>query len=227
MLNRFKGIYTLTGGALTGILLACTTNLTQAEENIAKLKDIPDELEGIVIEQPVPVAEFKLVNQYDKPFTRESFKGKWSFVFFGYTNCPDICPTTMAELDNAASRLESVESVKDKIQYVFVSIDPDRDTPKQLADYVSYFSSKFVAVTGDKEELKKLATPLRIGFRVGFKTKSSYFMDHGASMILVDPQGQYYARFRPPHYSEEIVSRFQNIMSYRLHAKKQKKKNES
>ena len=181
--------------------------------------DLPEELQALLVEKPAIVDDFNLVDQYKKPFTRDRLKNKWTFVFFGYTNCPDVCPTTMAEIDNAAARLKKLNDSRNDIQYVFVSIDPGRDTPEHLAEYVSYFTTPFIATTGEESELKKFATPLRVGFRVGFKTESTYFMDHGASMILIDPEARYYARFRPPHYSEEIVSRFKSIMDYRSQIK--------
>jgi len=175
---------------------------------------IPDDLRGLLIEQPVPVPEFHLVDQQNKPFTADRLKGAWTFLFFGYTHCPDVCPTTLTELDNAANQLKAMQTPQRKIQYVFISVDPGRDTPKLLGDYVSYFDAAFIAATGKDEDLKQLANPLGIKFARGIGTDTEYLVNHSSAMLLIDPRGRYFARFRAPHYSEEIVDGFKQVVTY-------------
>jgi protein SCO1/2 len=180
----------------------------------AQSDDVPEELRGLLIKQPVTLPVFDLVDQQNQPFTAERLKGAWSFIFFGYTHCPDVCPTTLTELDNAASRLNDLQTPQRKIQYVFISVDPERDTPALLGDYVSYFGAKFIAATGKEQELKQLASPLGIKFEKGIGSPTEYLVNHSSAMLLIDPQARYYARFRAPHYSEEIVEGFKQVVTY-------------
>ena len=181
----------------------------------AKSDAIPDELRGLIKKQPVAVPEFKLVDQNNQPFNTDRLKGAWTFMFFGYTHCPDVCPVTLTELDNAASRINDLQSEGRKIQYVFISVDPNRDTPASLGQYVSYFGAKFIAATGSEQALKQLADPLGIKFERGVGTDTEYLVNHSSSMLLIDPQAQYYARFRAPHYAEEIVEGFKKVLPYK------------
>lgn len=176
--------------------------------------DIPDELRGLLVKQPVDINAFELLDQHKQPFDRERLKGAWTFMFFGYTHCPDVCPTTLTELDNAASQLSSLQTDKRKIQYVFVSVDPARDTPELLGDYVSYFGAKFIAATGRNQELENLAKQLDIKFEVGTGLDNQPQVNHSSAMLLIDPQARYYARFHAPHYAEDIVYNFKNLLAY-------------
>jgi len=173
-----------------------------------------EEIEALLVKKPGPVPAFELTDHEKKPFNVDRLMGAWSLVFFGYTNCPDVCPTTLTELDNAASRLNRLGNLQNKIQYVFVSVDPDRDTPELLANYISYFGAKFIAVTGNKEQLTKFATPLNIQFNIGIGFNKEYIVNHSSAMLLIDPQGRYYARFNAPHYAEEIVANFKALKRY-------------
>ena len=181
----------------------------------AKSEDIPDELRGLIKKQPVAVPEFKLVDQKNQPFNRERLKGAWTFMFFGYTHCPDVCPLALTELDNAANRINDLQNETRKIQYIFISVDPNRDTPASLGDYVSYFGAQYIAATGSEQALKQLAGPLGIKFGRGVGTENEYLVNHSSTMLLIDPQAQYYAHFRAPHYSEEIVEGFKKVLTYK------------
>ena len=181
----------------------------------AESDDIPDELRGLIKKQPVAVPPFELVDQTNQPFDVERLKGAWTFMFFGYTHCPDVCPLTLTELDNAANQLNDLQNADRKIQYVFISVDPNRDTPASLGDYVSYFGAKFIAATGSEKALKQLADPLGVKFGRGVGTDTEYLVNHSSTMLLIDPQAQYYARFRAPHYAEDIVEGFKKVLTYK------------
>ena len=180
----------------------------------AKSSAVPDELRGLLIDQPIAVPAFKLVDQQNQALNVERLKGAWTFMFFGYTHCPDVCPTTLTELDDAASQLNSLQNPERKIQYVFISVDPERDTPALLGNYVSYFGAKFIAATGSEQALKQLASPLGIQFERGIGTENEYLVNHSSAMLLIDPQARYFARFRAPHYAEEIVDGFKKVLTY-------------
>ena len=174
-------------------------------------QSVPEALDGIVLETPKKLTPFKLASQGDKTFTVDQFDGKWSFVFFGYTNCPDICPNTLGELEKARPGLTPSPPREDNIQYVFVSVDPKRDTPTELAQYLSYFEAPFLGVTGELDQLKQFAQQVDIKFSYTEISKTQYFVNHSSAMILIDPEGRYYARFNAPHYAEDIVSIFKLI----------------
>jgi protein SCO1/2 len=180
----------------------------------AKSGVIPDELRELLIQQPVTVPDFKLTDQQKQPFNVQRLKGAWTFIFFGYTHCPDVCPTTLTELDDAAGALKDLQTAQRKIQYVFVSVDPERDTPELLADYINYFDAKFIAATGPVQDLKQLTEPLGIKFEREVRAGTEYQVGHSSAMLLIDPQARYYARFLAPHYSEEIVAGFKQVLIY-------------
>ena len=202
-------IFLLMCALVTMVVLGVSINST------AGSGDVPDELLDLLVKQPVALETFNLVDQQKQVFNKERFKGAWTFLFFGYTHCPDVCPTTLTELDDAASQIDNLRNANRKIQYVFVSVDPNRDTPEMLADYVSYFDAKFIAVTGSEIELRRLAKALNIKFERGIGTENEYLVNHSSAMLLIDPQARYYARFRAPHYSEEIVDSFKKVLTYR------------
>lgn len=180
----------------------------------AESKSAPEEIEDLLLKNPVPVRPFELIDHEKKAFNQERLKGVWTLIFFGYTHCPDVCPSTLTELDNAASRLKNQANFKHKLQYVFVSIDPKRDLPEHLADYISYFGAKFIAVTGEHEQLKNLTSSLGIKYKIGTGFNNEYLVEHSSAMLLIDPDGRYYARFKAPHYSEEIVSGFKSLKKF-------------
>ncbi|MEF7614771.1 SCO family protein [Aquincola sp. MAHUQ-54] len=120
--------------------------------------------------------------------TLDEFKGKVVVVFFGFTQCPDVCPTTMAEL---AEVKRSLGADGDKVQGVFVSVDPERDTPELLKAYVTNFDPSFVALRGTPEETKAVAREFKVFYsKVPGKTEGSYTVDHTAGSYLFDPQGK-------------------------------------
>lgn len=168
--------------------------------------------EGILT-SPITPPAFTLTRHDLMPFTPDSLRGKWSLMFFGYTHCPDVCPTTLTELAQAYSLLGEQDALKD-IQFVFISVDPERDTPQRLAGYVSYFNEAFVGATGIPDEIKRLTQALGIRYEKAEPTETGYVVNHSSAVLLMDPQGRYYARFSAPHYSEVISQRVLDIRRY-------------
>ena len=123
--------------------------------------------------------------------------GRWSFIFFGYTHCPDVCPTTLSVLNSVARKLEGR---KDQVQFVFISIDPERDTPEKLGQFVSYFNGTFIGATGTDDAINALTRQLGVIYaRVEENSGTdNYLMDHSASVLLFDPAGRFHAVFTPP-----------------------------
>ena len=132
--------------------------------------------------------EFSLPDAEGKTRTLAEFKGKVSVVFFGYTQCPDVCPTTMAEL---AQIKKSMGADGERVQGVFVTIDPDRDTPQVLKAYMASFDPTFVALRGSAEQVKATAREFKVFYaKVPGRSDGTYTMDHTAGSYIFDPQGR-------------------------------------
>ena len=149
------------------------------------------------------LSDFELVDQNGKTITRASLEGSWSLMFFGYTNCPDICPTTLSELNKVQSELDDKG---EKIQVLMVTVDPERDTPPKLAEYVAHFHPDFVGLSGTKEEIDGAGE----GFGIYYEKQegseaTGYLVDHTARVFVVDPQGNYQLSFSYGTPVEDIV----------------------
>tara|TARA_Y200000002_G_scaffold371810_1_gene368881 strand:- start:312 stop:956 length:645 start_codon:yes stop_codon:yes gene_type:complete len=147
--------------------------------------------------EPREITPFELTSHDGDVFNNASLKGQWSLVFVGYTFCPDICPTTMAELNGVYPELKALESVQ-PIRVVFVSVDPKRDSVKRLAEYVNYFNEEFIAVTGEHKALFPFVRNLGMMYAIAESTYNpNYLVDHSASVVLVDPEARVIGRFKP------------------------------
>lgn len=157
------------------------------------------------------IPAFSLIDHNNVPFTNSTLQDNWSFLFFGYTHCPDVCPTTLSVLNSVAQRLQDST---DNTRFIFVSVDPERDTPETLARFVSYFNGEFVGVTGSTAALEQFTRDLGIMYlKVQPEGESTgYLMDHTASVLLFDPDGRYHAVFSPPLSAEKITADFQRIL---------------
>ncbi len=132
-------------------------------------------------------------------------------MFFGFTHCPDICPTTMAAAAKMYAELDAGE--KEQVQIVLVSLDPERDTTEKLAQYVPYFNSDFVGATGNQYVLLKLATELNVAFSKVELENGDYTIDHSGNMILINPYGHYHGFFRPPFVERDMRIALRSIMA--------------
>jgi protein SCO1 len=149
-----------------------------------------------LFDAPRSIPEFEMVSASAEPWTRADLEGQWDLVFFGYTFCPDICPTTMAELRQIVTGMP--EDQAERLQVTMVSVDPNRDTPQQLASYLGFFNAGFQGATGTPEQLATLARALSIAYIEPDTSAENYLVDHSGQVVLVDPQGQYVGFLRPP-----------------------------
>src|SRR5580704_3078898 len=138
---------------------------------------------------------FHLVDQNGKPFTEADLKGKWHLVFFGYTHCPDVCPTTLNELSLAVDHIGKKGSAE--IGIVFISVDPDRDTPDVLKSYVSSFDAPITALSGTDAQVKQVASDYRVYYAKHRREDGGYDMDHSAIIYVMDPEGRFTATLTP------------------------------
>jgi len=141
----------------------------------------------------------------------EDFRGKAVVVFFGYTQCPDVCPTTMSEMANV---MQQLGPLSDKVQVLFVTLDPERDTPELLSKYVPAFDSRFLGLVGDKAETEKIARDFRVFYqKVAGKQAGSYTVDHTAGSYVFDPQGRIRLFVRHGQGTEPIVHDLKALLS--------------
>jgi protein SCO1/2 len=173
---------------------------------------------------PEAAPAFTLVDHHGKAFSRAQLLGKWTIMFFGYTHCPDFCPTTLAALNNTYHRLEREKpKLASTTQVVFVSLDPFRDTPPVLADYIAHFNAHFIGVTGTPAQLHRLTQPLGASYDytdpisggpLGDTTqrpRHDYAVDHGAGFYVFDDRARITAWVLPPHTADRIVSVYEHI----------------
>ncbi len=167
-------------------------------------------LSATVLPRGKPLKPFRLVDQNDRPFTLDALKGHWSFLFFGYTHCPDVCPSTLQVLHGVDTRLRPAGQTP---QFVFISVDPDRDTPARLGKYVAYFDPAFVGATGTADQIDALTNQLGIlyGFEDPDPKTGDYAVSHSAQILLVDPSGALRAVFSPPQDAAAISADFRKI----------------
>ena len=166
---------------------------------------------ALVLPAPNPVPEFSLVDQHGNPADRSVFEGQWDLVFFGFTHCPDICPTTLQVLSTAKAALEE-QGQSPLPRIVLVSVDPARDTPEIMGEYVDYFGDGNLGITGTLEEISKLTAGLGIYFEKQSADGDNYVVDHSAAVLVIDADGGFHALFTGPHVVENYVHDLPIIM---------------
>lgn len=165
---------------------------------------------GTLLQEPRPVINFSLAGDDGNPFTRANLAGRWNLIYVGYTHCPDVCPTTLAQLKQVEKGLGADAA---KVRFIFLSIDPERDTPQILAQYVHYFSPDFRAVTGPTGQLDALGANLSFVYeKVPGQTPQSYLMDHSSALILINPQLQLAGFLTPPFKTEDLVADLKQLV---------------
>ena len=130
--------------------------------------------------------------------------GKWCVIYFGFTHCPDICPTTLAVMAEAERSLGE----NDKFHGVLVTVDPQRDTPEVLATYVSAFSRGFTGLTGTREQIAALASQVSVAFAKVPTGEGGYSMDHSGQIVMINPEGQYHGFIKMPHTAQTIADTY-------------------
>ncbi|WP_242489831.1 SCO family protein [Noviherbaspirillum cavernae] len=155
--------------------------------------------------------DFTLTDHNGKQRTLADFKGKAVVVFFGYTHCPDVCPTTMAEM---SAVMKDLGSQADKVQVLFITVDPERDTPELLSKYVPAFDSRFLGLSGDKASIDKVAKEFKLYYqKVPGKEPGSYTMDHTSGSYVFDPQGRIRLFVRHGQGAEPIAHDLKLLLS--------------
>jgi protein SCO1/2 len=175
----------------------------------------PQLAQATLLPSPRTIAAFKLVDDQGAPFTPERLKGHWTLAFFGYTHCPDVCPTALGVLARMTGKLQADGRPATLPRGLFVSVDPQRDTPPVLARYVRYFNPDFIGATGTPAELLSFTRQLGILYLPGQGSAGdAYEIDHSAAIILFDPDGNYHALFNVPYDAATMAADFLKITEY-------------
>jgi protein SCO1 len=178
------------------------------------MKDAPVPQEamvaGTLIQPPRPLPHLALIDQDTIAFDSNRLKGRWTLLFFGFTNCPDVCPATLGVLAQIEKQLQDLPEPS-KPQVVLVSVDPQRDTPTQLKSYVKFFSPSFVGVTGSQQDLDAFTRAMSVPVAIQRLDNDTYTVDHSAAIFLIDPQGAMHALFSTPHDPAKIAHDYRRI----------------
>ena len=171
-------------------------------------------VDGLLWPDPPQVPAVNLTRDDGSPFKLADLRGKWTLMFFGFTHCPDVCPTTLDLLAQVHTILKKSPPYDAQGQVVFVSVDPERDQPAQLAQYVHYFHSDFIGVTGREAELKSLTRTLGVLFMKVAEGGPDYTVDHSAGVFYIDPAGRLVSVLTPPHTADSVIARFKAVSAF-------------
>ncbi len=167
--------------------------------------------QGVSVMSPaIPLPSDRFTDQAGNTVSLASLKGKWSLLFFGFTHCPDICPTTLTTLRGAAQTIPASD-----VNYIFFTLDPKRDTPEILKKYIEYFNPDFKAFVGDKITIDRLTETVGVIYDFeGDTSGDEYTVNHYSAILVVDPQARLRAHILPPHTPKKIVDSFTRIRDY-------------
>ena len=201
---------------ISAALIALVAGIWMGFEQSGQQRTAPP-IQGAIVPTAKILNDFSLTDHLDKAFSLEQITGQWHLLFIGYTYCPDICPTTLEVLKQVHELMG--EQKLTPPQVVFISIDPERDNPATLNQYVKYFNQNFIGVTGSEQELQKLTKQLAVHYRKvagtsGDINQNDYLMDHSAALMLVNPQGQLQAYLTAPHTPMQIIDSILRSQSY-------------
>jgi protein SCO1/2 len=167
---------------------------------------VPQLTSGTWFPQPRPVQDFTLTDEANQPFTLKDLQGRPTLVFFGFTHCPDVCPTTLAKLAQIAKGAEVPG-----LRVLLVSVDPARDKPEQLQQYVHAFDASFKGVTGEQAQIERLAKEFGVAIARVELAGGDYTVDHSAAVFLLDAQARRVAVFTPPFEIQPMAADLHSV----------------
>ncbi|WP_313288581.1 SCO family protein [Stutzerimonas nitrititolerans] len=165
----------------------------------------------VILPQGRDVPKLTLTNQDGEPVQVDQLEGKWTLLFFGYTFCPDICPATLAELRQLRGQLP--DEVREQLRPVLVSVDPARDTPEQLKQYLEFFGEGFVGLTGTLDDIQTLANGVGIPFIPGDTSRENYTVDHSGNLVIIGPDGRQHGFIRAPLKVQKLSQQLPALLS--------------
>jgi protein SCO1 len=197
-----------------GFWLSTVQQSHEDEEVIAARKNFSP-IQGTILSPARKIAVPALVKDNGEMLRIDDLSGQWHLLFFGYTHCPDICPTTMGVLAQAKKTAKTNDQEFPGV--VFISVDPERDKVETLGQYVRYFDKDFIGVTGDPALVKALALQMSVVYlkmpAADGSADDDYLVDHSSALLLLDPQGRLKAFLNPPHDPSTILHDVQTVIS--------------
>lgn len=213
---QIKSLLLITAGVTiamaAGFWLSSQLNDASNLSEAPRLKDV--NIHGAMLPVARNIVIPALLKDNGAVFSEADLNGHWSVIFFGYTQCPDICPTTMAVLKQAKDKASTEQT--EFPQVIFVSVDPERDKIEMLGEYVRYFDKEFLGVTGDKEYIDALARQMSVVYmRVPSESgdPDNYTVDHSSAMLLMNPKGELAAFLTAPHTPAGILDSIKTVIA--------------
>ncbi|MBD9483391.1 SCO family protein [Pseudomonas sp. PDM14] len=164
----------------------------------------------VLLPQSRNLPGLSLTNQNGEAVAVDQLKGQWSLLFFGYTFCPDICPATLAQLRQLKGMLSAEDQAK--LRMVLVTVDPKRDTPQQLKQYLTYFDPAFQGLTGEAADIQKLANGVSIPFIPADTSKENYTVDHSGNLVIIGPDGTQRGFIRAPLNVDKLAAQLPSLL---------------
>ena len=206
-----RGIFITVGACLGFMSLIMALFLSRFYTPRELTLDEYKTLGAYFIDPPRQLAEFKLIDDSSEVFLPEEFAGKWNILFFGFTYCPDICPLTMKQMSDVK---ESLGEYSDNLRVFLVSVDPDRDKPENLRQYLDNFDKNFRGLTGEIDQIYKFSTQVNAPFfPVVNSPEPNYTVDHSGSLVLISPEAKYAGFFRAPHDTAKITKALASLLN--------------
>ncbi|MGM0450578.1 MAG: SCO family protein [Pseudomonadota bacterium] len=162
-------------------------------------------------DEPRPIDDFTLTDEQGDRVDQAMLQGQWTLAFLGFTNCPDICPNTMATLSKADKRISDRAT---EPQFLMITADPERDTPEALSRYVTFFGDDFRGVTGDTETLRNLASNLNATFNQSTDADGNPVVEHSAHLAIISPDGRLAGLIQKPFDAETVATTYEAIQSW-------------
>ena len=186
-----------------------------------------DPHQGKLFVPPRPVPAFNLIDHHGRPIGKAALQGRWTLAMIGFISCPDVCPLTLAELAGFYTLLAEAPEQSPVPQFIFISVDPFRDTPDVLAEYVEYFRPEFIGVTGSPQHIQSLVNALGLYYVFQDPKTSTLIKDvlhkpaletyaviHATSVVVINPRGQLAAMLTQPFKAQDIVRHYQKLVRF-------------
>ena len=177
--------------------------------------NVPSDLKGIALSKPVPLDRQTFASTNSEAVFPIPSRTKWTFLVVGYAHCPDICPFILGNLAEVEAHMMKSVAKAELPRFVFLSVDPQRDTPDFLKEYVKHFSDRLVGMTGDADAIDRLTRQIGAFYRLGEPDSEGFYpVDHSGEIFLIDPTGRLFAKFKPPMHVVETVERFLGLVEH-------------
>ncbi len=174
---------------------------------------VPPETNATLLRTARPIADVRLQDSLGNEFRIQQLQGRWSLVFFGFTHCPDVCPTTLTILGQVARSLSDLPEAQ-RPQLVFVTVDPERDVPSVIKGYVEHFDKNMIGLTGELAQIEALAAQLGVAFQKVPLDQGGYSMDHSAAILMLNPGAELNAIISAPHTVEGVSGDYRKIVEF-------------